>query len=520
MSRVWRETVAIAMGLLLYSFIAAPVPALNEPHYLTKANHYWQPERLAGDLFLDSTNAHTVFYATVGWLTTVCSLEATAICGRIIGYLFLAAGWVHWTTAWGQPAPRARLALILCLALQTIGNWSGEWVVGGIESKVFTFGAALWGIAAWIRHQPIAAGAWLGMGIAFHPVVGLWIAIAVCGTELWVRLPSRFPSGPWSPFATQRGLMGLVVMGLLALPGLWPVFDLLREEVTPTLRYQGTWLQVYFRLGHHLNPLQFPLRAHLGFAALLLIAAVAYGRRRLPMTESTRRLSGVVLWSVIFAAAGVAIAAAPKWSGEPLGFEWRMHLLKFYPFRLADVLVPLAVAWIVAASLERRLTSNQLPRLSGIVMIATLLGAGWNAREQQRFYPHDSDWYAVCEWIARETPPESLFLAPRNAQTFKWYADRAEYVSLKDCPQNLTGIVEWNRRLNAVEKWFSTHYKDGRYTAAELAVYSQETGVTHLLTDRLGPIELSPIYQNGTYRVYDLRSAPVSSRSTTPAAGR
>ena len=45
---------------------------------------------------------------------------------------------------------------------------------------------------------------------------------------------------------------------------------------------------------------------------------------------------------------------------------------------------------------------------------------------------------------------------------------------------------------------------DGRITLAELDSLHDQTSITHLIVSRLGPIETEPVYQNGTYRVYQL----------------
>ena len=66
------------------------------------------------------------------------------------------------------------------------------------------------------------------------------------------------------------------------------------------------------------------------------------------------------------------------------------------------------------------------------------------------------------------------------------------------------GIVEWNRRLQFLQKWFSTHFDDENYTADELRDFRKQTGVTHILTDRIGPLELDPVFENETYDIYDL----------------
>ncbi len=58
-----------------------------------------------------------------------------------------------------------------------------------------------------------------------------------------------------------------------------------------------------------------------------------------------------------------------------------------------------------------------------------------------------SDWIAVCDWVNESLPPDELLLTPRNQQSFKWYAQRAEVVNWKDVPQDAESLIEWRRRF-------------------------------------------------------------------------
>ena len=59
-------------------------------------------------------------------------------------------------------------------------------------------------------------------------------------------------------------------------------------------------------------------------------------------------------------------------------------------------------------------------------------------------------WLAACEWIRDHAPPDAVCLIPRHAQSFKWYAERADVVNWKDVPQDAAGVVEWRRRMQDV----------------------------------------------------------------------
>ena len=322
---------------------------------------------------------------------------------------------------------------------------------------------------------------------------------------------------------TERGshstsgsiLLPCVILILLALPGLIPVFQLLTESVASETRRAATYIQVYYRLAHHLDPMLFPRRSYVCYALLMVVwlSSCLWGGT----TNVKRRLDHVVFWSLIFALAGILIGWGPRPPIKMPFYDQRMTLLKFYPFRLADVLLPVAVAVSLVSVLERTAFKTNPSRTWGAlsspplwILTVVFIAGLWRAhatKETNRYSLEDrADWLDVCAWIDIDLPSDALVQTPTNGWAFKWFARRAEYVAYKDCPQDDVGIVEWNRRLNFLQKWFEKNYADEFYSADELKSLRRETGLTHLLTDRLGPLELEPIYRNSTFQVYDLSS--------------
>lgn len=522
--RPWLRLWVLWASLVVYGAVAAPVPGVNEPHYLCKARHYWQPDWLNRDFFLASPNAHTVFYATIGSLTNFLSFDQSAWVGRMLAMLVLAWGWTRcgtqifltpWATLW---------SMWIYLALAACGNFSGEWLVGGVEGKVFCYGFLF---AAWAdiyRRQWLTAAAWVGLAISFHPVVGLWGLLAFLGAAAIETLTCviRTRSIPQPATVTNcmmgdldRGtiMLSAMILILLSLPGLVPVIELLREPVSDEIRYQGGYIQVFFRLAHHLDPMMFPMRAYVGYAALLLfwLCSFFWGGRTKPQAAWDR----FVAWSVVFAVVGIAVGYGPRPPGQMSYFAERMNLLKFYPFRLADLLVPFAVAVSLTCVLERGFLNAPLIRqsptrfsCSGAILLCVYLaslGRAYSVSDSNRYSLEDrTDWLDVCHWIDAHLPQDAIVQSPGNSWAFKWFARRAEYVAFKDCPQNAAGIVEWNRRLNYMKQWYVKNYDDEVYTADDLRELKAQTGITHLLVDRIGEIELKPVYRNATFMVFDL----------------
>ena len=119
-----------------------------------------------------------------------------------------------------------------------------------------------------------------------------------------------------------------------------------------------------------------------------------------------------------------------------------------------------------------------------------------------------ADWYAVCGWVRENTPRDSLVLIPRFNRNFKWYAERAEYHSWKDCPQDAAGILEWNRRRLWLDDWGNRHFVGDHGTRADLQDLAARTEPDRaeycILYSRLIVDEQQPIYRNGSFAVYSL----------------
>ena len=72
---------------------AWPTPEVNEPNYLGKAIHFWNPAWGANDFFLGTADTHWVFYFTFGWLSRWLGPTALAWVGRTLTWVLLAWAW-------------------------------------------------------------------------------------------------------------------------------------------------------------------------------------------------------------------------------------------------------------------------------------------------------------------------------------------------------------------------------------------------------------------------------------------
>jgi hypothetical protein len=513
----WQRWLEIGLIFLVF-FVAAgvPVPHVNETHYLTKAKHYWSPTWCAGDLFLESAEAHLTFYWTLGWLTRWFSLPVVAWIGRFVCWLALAWSWQRLSS---RLVPARWLSVITALLFVTFidqGNLAGEWVIGGVEGKCFAYVFVFLGLAE------LADGKWrfvwplLGLASAFHVLVGGWSVI--CTAAVWF-----FESKKNRPKFVAM-LPSLILGGVLALPGIVPGL-LLTSEVAPEIRNEANQIYVFERLPHHLAlhrlPLEQMIKRFVRFAVLL--ALFAFVTR---FSTQHDQPSGLPFRRIqLFAWASVAICL--------LGLLWEFatinspalsaSLLKYYWFRLADIAVPLAVALSLGFLLTSTASNTSRTARSVAILVvaasACLMVFATSVRSANITSIDSPEtrealaWQDVCSWAKEHTATDALFLIPRNASTFRWYAQRPVYFTWKDIPQDAASMVEWWRRYQEVYFGEIDEFGEiGPYWSLQalgverLREIAAENKIDYILTSEYPPLPLPVAYENPWYKIYDLRS--------------
>ena len=524
---------AIAGMFLTISVVSSPIPGVNEPHYLCKARSFSDPDWCNRDFFLASANAHYCFFWLVGPLTQVVSFTTAAFIGRGISALILAIGWTVLGRAIGLSSSFRLLAAGAFAFLSQLGNFSGEWLLDGFESKVSAWGLGLCAVGFWIRGMVRTCPGWMavagiccGAGTMLHPVVGGWIA--VCLSIAWLLDLMTRPAIGWPRF--MKSVWGIVAFSFatigVALPGLIPAMRLvLDDSLSRKDRELASFIQVFWRLKHHLDPTELMAAQWLYAGGLVLLSIILFiivqrqltldsqtpaaessrdaGRR---LTLETTLLMKFFLASIVVALVGAIIGWHVVEARYMEGWEWRAVLLKFYPFRTFDALLPIVSGLLVGLLLQRIMADRW--KESAAVFLVIFCGLPFVPATLKREnvrpgYTADqfADWQAACRWIQKETPPGTLFLTPRESFAFKWMAERAEYVCYKDCPQDAAGILEWQRRLEWLHDWTLKSSTDGVYSRTDLEELRAETGCDFVVTRILGPFETAPVWQGKVWQI-------------------
>ena len=320
----WLEVVL--MFAVFFMFAAWPVPEPNEPHYLGKARHYWDTTWIEHDFFLDSADSHWAFYATTGWLSRWLPLSVFAWVGRAVTWAFLAFAWCRLSRALLPRPGAAVISAVLFVGLNENFHMAGEWVVGGFEAKGIAYALLIAALAELGRGRWNATWILLGGASALHVLVGGWSAIAVgiCWLASRTDRPSLVSMAP-----------GLAIGLVLSLAGVLPARRLTLGADAEVVRGANS-IYVYERLPHHLwffgIKTQFRTRFALLILAWLLVA------RFYIADPGANRIRRVVNATLLMVAIGIGLSwlarFRPDLAAGPLRFYW---------FRLADVMIPMGV---------------------------------------------------------------------------------------------------------------------------------------------------------------------------------
>jgi hypothetical protein len=337
----------------------------------------------------------------------------------------------------------------------------------------------------------------LGLAAAFHVLVGGWAVVAALLTWLTTRQRPTLVSM----------LPALWAGGLISLLGVIPALGLAAGAAPEVVR-EAHRIYVFERLNHHLVIHDFPWSYRLQFLGVLVAWLIVCWLTR--ASTPARPLRKSILAALAIAGVGIAIDQATL-----LYPDIAASLLRFYWFRLADMLVPIGLALGLAElwnSFHRRVGASLL--LVALCLVPMVV-IGWRAAarmfdqrsgaeiQAQIAVDDVADWREACAWVKRQTPVSSRFLTPPAYQCFRWHAERSEIASWKDIPQSAAGIVEWRQRNRATRAWWQQFQQHGdtpqveRRLRALAAKYDvQYVIVPHALTAQ--PLGLTPLFSNAT----------------------
>jgi len=498
----------------------------NEAAYLLSPRAVFEPELLRGDFGLAPDSLNRRLSAPFGLLLAPAQVVfgdplAVALAGRVLGWSLFLFAVARLSRALAIPGWVMAVGVFhFAFFRQSVA--AGEWLIGDTEPKVIAWGCLLLALAHGLRGEWLRAGLACGAATIFHVLVGGWGGLALAIAALVTNacplqtLALRFVT-PWLALSAP---MLAVAASALGDPG--------ADAAAPA---SGAALLVLLRNPHHLDPFSFLDARSVAFIALCMIGIGVAARSVWP------RERGALV--VAFACAALAFFLAGV-VARGLGL---FPLLQFYPFRLADSLLPLsfwlaysgilasAVAPLPGARRRRRALAAAL--LLGVVLTWERSHSGWPdpfafvAAWKTHRERNGDPWRDTTDWIAGHTRAEDVFVAPPWLMDFPLRTARPAVVHFKVTP-GAGAMAEWHERMLLLNG--RADFRSGgssmlaqlrsSYPRLQVDVLAElrerYRARFYLNTQERPELAATLRFQNASYWLYDLERLTEAPRETPP----
>lgn len=429
--------------LLLFVFLFRFQFDGNEVDVLPYAQAFYNSEWLSNDWYLHLHIPYRFLFSyPIGWGVETFGLVPVMVLGRLLCYLLFAWAMVRLKSV---TLPKSSIAVFLIpfltfLILFHHGFGAKEWIIGGFDTKVFSYVFVIASFAHAVQRKMIWSFLLAGAALSFHILIGVYNLFCLLPIFALELFQSNSLLKTW-----VKSLGAFLISGAIGLYGV--VYQLF---LVPAHQADKAWeTYVSFRVPHHLIPSVFqgPVWPLFGFFTLINVFVCIKSNNR-----SLRLMSLYSLFMVLISTIGLLVF----WFGP-------VEALRYYFFRFADGLLPLFSLIVLTAFVIEK-WPNLVPKKNGIakkILVVLIVGvslpatynlltaATWSSNEFISRHKHDK---GMAEWVRVNTSVTDVFLT--FPFKFYWYIDyeRPTFVSFKHAPQNPVDLLEWQRRMTLLNQ--------------------------------------------------------------------
>lgn len=450
------EVLAIAALLCILQLLDGNMSgSTNEIDILPLAKQYANPNWVPGDWYLNQSPGYRlIFQILIGKSIVAWGFLATSILGRILCYCLIALGLVLIKRKLGLSLPLLLLAVFVFMTNQSFA--AGELIVSGLQPKVVSYGFVLLAIGVMLNESYYWMALMLGLATSFHVLVGGWSFLILLGLIVL----------KWDTCnITLRNFLGIFFIYLIGSSlSIKAVLEQLFNP-NPESPIPASYIYVFLRLPHHLNPLSWSSDWWMKLTIYLSVfITTTIVLRRIQQNSdvnhksiyeisekyiNSTKLFELTIISLIPFILGIAIAP----------FDSNGNFLQYYPFRVGSAILPLNTCLLFACLLERIFVGKkrQLLLLGSILILSFLMAKPTITFKNQLLslsqFPSklqgvSLEEKSLCTWVRGHVSRDAIVISPPGSfESFTWLAERPTIAKFKLFPQNKLGILEWYERM-------------------------------------------------------------------------
>ena len=388
------------------------------------------------------------------------------------------------------------------------GMAANESIIGGLEAKAVAYGFVMVAISLMLGNFFYWMALLLGLATSFHVLVGGYAFLSAIAC-LILRQNRR-------PTIRKLGIIFLIYLAASAF-AIRPVIKQLLAP-TPEGNLTPSYIYVFLRLPHHLNPLAWSENwwiAPVAYFLILWLSITVIWLNRSSKNFSAQYLPAIELFKftlISLVPFVIGLIAAP--------FDSQGRLLQYYPFRLGDVVLPLHACLLLACALNQTFIGKWRRVLLAIciVILGMLLSLKAQPFKTQllslRNFPTEEanvqeQWKEICFWIRNHTPQEATIIASPTWETasLSWLSERATIANIKLLPQSKAGIIAWHGRLRDLSGEPFEDLQDvaknyGRLRTDQVEKLMVKYNAEYFIAKTEHQLELPVAYRNSRFILY------------------
>lgn len=478
----------------------------NEMDVLPSAYSVYNTGWLAHDRYLSlSIPYRELFGYIIGYFIDIAGFIPVLILGRILTYSLFAIAYYKLLEAAKVHFLIGALSLIAYLFWFGDGAFYGEWMVGGLETKAFSYVFLIFSLSSFLKKQVRACLFFAGLALSFHIMVGGYFMICL----LLVLLISHLKREPLLSDFIKNSFY-------FFLGGAWGLFGVYSHLNVGSETNYGWEIYTQIRVPYHVFPKFSPWSLIVPFVFFLF----NFLNFKLSKSDALRTLSA-------FGIAAYTISLI----GFLVYFLGETSLLRFYLFRFNDAIQPFLVIIILGSILSGYIgfSKNIIYRVIAPVLTFSFVGFCFansnnligqmspsNYSEKAMLNKSSVD-LIMSEWIKENTDPESVFIVPPDMSNFYMEANRSMFVSWKHSPQSANEIEEWYRRITLlnrgkdamVENLFGQEDLARNYSELNqleiLNIKNEYPKLSYIILPRISSVEFPLVYETEKLKLYSLR---------------
>ena len=377
------------------------------------------------------------------------------------------------------------------------GIGAGEWIVGGLDTKVFSYIAALLSLIYFLKNKLKWSFIFAALALSFHILIGFYHSYC-----LFILLVFKIVNKKIELKYIIKKIPFYLIFGAIGFYGIF------QQLSTTNLSISGWETYVNFRVNRHVLPNYFIAEYWLKFFTFSILSFWFF------MKTKNRYIKLTSLYTL--ASTSISLIGLFVFICFP------NHFMKYYFFRFSDAILPLfTLINIILFTIEKKKIFFELHKKKVIYITSAIL-LGINIpkftkyiKEEKyslhKFKTNSKTDNKMMTWVKQNTPKNAVFIVPQENYMFYINYERSTFVSYKHSPQQNNHLIEWRNRLQLLNTNNQLTTKETLFKNYHLlsnndilAIKNKYKNINYLLTKKEVVLDFPILYSTEFQNLYQI----------------